>query len=76
MVERDNKINKSLDELVNEDKKLSKMHSSRRRDDDRGGRTEGGRGDSRRGTRTGGAPRDRSNSPYERRGTYMISIIK
>jgi hypothetical protein len=27
-MERDNKINKSLDELVNEDKKLSKMHTS------------------------------------------------
>lgn len=36
MVERDLKMNKSLDELVNEDKKLGKMPNSRRKHRDDG----------------------------------------
>ena len=57
-MERDNKINKSLDELVNEDKKLSKMHTTKRKD---------GREDTR-GGGTSSRTRERSGSGGRKRG--------
>jgi hypothetical protein len=66
-MERESKINKSLDELVNEDKKLSKMMS--------GGKRKGPiERDERRPANINARVRDRSDSNHKRRGKFKINF--